>query len=228
MQQPPQSNLTFWQKIEMMRAAAMLPALTVMVILRRNLGYRFLNPAYLFGMAFALVVVSALAQQSRNPEGLLIFAAIMLVAGLVERFKRWRETHRGVRKHSYYIGDSYLEFKWLPAFMRRHRRVERFLDPLVCFIFGVLLLALSRALGMWLIFSSFCLRVFEDAVFRRQLDRELDTLDGMIASEDQVEIVERYSVSVEIRRRQKSDSGGIPTGLSPDIQRKIEQRRRRE
>jgi hypothetical protein len=226
MQQQQQPKFSLFQQIALMRALSLYPALTVMIFLRRSMGYRILNPLHLLGMMIVTVVVSTVAERSRNPELLRIFAALVLLGGLCERFKRWREYRKGVQQHSYYVGDSILEFKWLPAFIRRRRRVARFLDPLACFLVGLAAVGLSPALGKWLMFSAVCLRIFEDTVYHRQKDRALDTIDGMVASKIQAETVEHFSKSAQHAHTQNSP--GIPTGVGPDIQGKIEQRLRQE
>ena len=61
------------------------PALTVMVFLRKDLGFRLLNPLRLLAVTVFLVVVSVFAQQGNataNPMMLLIFALAFFVRKL--------------------------------------------------------------------------------------------------------------------------------------------------
>jgi len=230
MQPQPQSwnDLPLRQRIEIMQWLCTFPALTVMVFLRRNLGYRLLSPLSLCVVAAVMFLISTFAQHTPNPEGLQIFALLVLFVGASQRWSRWKEIRRGVRLHTYYIGDSCLEFRWLPGFIRRNRRIPRFFDPLFCFAIGALLFMVSPALGGWIVFSGFCLRTFEDAVYRKELERDLDTLDGLIASEVQAEAVEHFSEAPKEERRHADLSTGIPTGLAPDVEEVIARKRARK
>ena len=74
------------------------PALTVMVFLRRDLGYRLLNPAWLIAGTGFLFVITVLTQphtEGANPIDLLFFALGALILGIYQRVKRWREPNRG-------------------------------------------------------------------------------------------------------------------------------------
>ena len=219
MQQPPQREPSFSEKMQMMENLMVFPALTVMVLLRKNLGYRLLSPPRICGMAFLLFVVGALATNTPNHEALQVFAGLVFFFGIGQRVHRWNDARRGIRQHSYYIGDSRFEFKRMPAFLRRNRRFTRFFDPLACVIGGVLLLELCRPLGLWLVFSGLALRVLESQVQRRSQNRDLDTLDSMIESEVQEEVVEHYAM--RIHNQTDRTVNGIPTGCAADIQKTI-------
>ena len=219
--------MTFSDKMEMMRNLMVFPALTVMVLLRKNLGYRLLNPLHICGMALLLFVVGALAINTPRHEALQWFAGAVLFLGIGQRVRRMIDAWRGIRLHSYYIGDSMFVSKRMPKFLRRNRRFTRFFDPFVCIIVGVLLLEPCRPLGAWLILSGFALRVLESTVHKRSENRDLDTIDGMIASEVQAETVEEFMDGPDDRRQHQDAAEGIPTGLSSDIQRKIDQNRRK-
>lgn len=223
-QNQPDREMSLMEKMEAMRGMMGFPAMTVMVFLRHNLGYRFLHPGHLLSMGGILFVLGALAQDSPNHEALMLFGVLVPVLGLAQRFRRWLEIRRGVRLHSFYIGDSIFEAKWFPNFLKRKRRFTRIFDPLACVIGGACLLGVCPSLGMWLVFSGFALRVVEDTVYRQELNRDLDTLDGMIVSEVQAETVDRFAEPpAEVRQQQESNEG-IATGLSEDIQQKIKQR----
>ena len=196
------------------------PALTVMLLLRSNLGYRLLNPLALFGVSFAMAVIATWAAETTPyADALMLFAGLVFIGGIAERAKRWRELRRGMRLHSYYIGDSHLQRLKLPGFLRRNRRVERFIDPLICLLAGFPLVQFIPALGGWILFSGLCLRIVEDAVWKKQIERDLDTLDGMIESEVQEEVLEQYSV--RIHQPSQGQGEGIPTGYAADVQKTI-------
>jgi len=218
-------DLPLKQKIEFMQYMAFFPALTVMLFMRRDLGYRMLNPLWLTSISFVMCLVAGLAGHTPYADALLIFAGIVFVGGLAERLKRGRQINKGLRLHTYYPGDSFLHRLPMPRFMRNKRRLERFIDPLVCIVAGGLLCYFSKALGGWMVFSGMCMRVFDDAIYKAKIERELDLMDGMIEAEAQEEIIEHYSVRIQ------NDSGrpvnGIPTGCSADIQKTILRRSKR-
>jgi hypothetical protein len=94
---------------------------------------------------------------------------------------------------------------------------------LVGFFIAVLL---SHALGLWIMLSALFLHVFEQDTYERQVNRDLDILDGMFVSEIQAEVVDHFSQKQpEERRLTLEETAGIPTGLAPDIHKQIELRR---
>jgi hypothetical protein len=220
----PQREMSYAEKMELVQNLMTLPALTVMVCLRRNLGYRLLNPLHLLIMATVLCVIATFAQETPGSEWMPRFAAIMFIFGNGQRIRRWMDQRRGIRQHSYYIGDSIFAGKWLPAFLRRNRRFTRHFDPLACIIGGLCLLDASRGLAVWLVFSGLALRVLEDRVYRREQNQDLDTIDGMIASDVQAQAVEGFTAKPQARRQ---DDQGIATGLSADIEQQIKHRNKK-
>jgi hypothetical protein len=151
----------------------------------------------------------------------------LLTVAFLERYRRWRELCNGERWHTLSPGISYLELLPLPAFFKAHRRIYRFLDPLACFIFSMFFGAfVSQPLARWFAFSSFALFIYEQTLFEKQLDRDLDILDGLVAAEVQTETVEHFAgPQADEQRRTLEDTAGIPTGVAFDIHRQIEKRR---
>lgn len=216
-QQPPPQN-TFLQNYRFAQWLMQFPALTVLVLLRRDVGFRLLHPIKLLAVAIALIMLAALSQPgsgNSRPMDLFSFAWVFLAFASYQRFKRWRELRRNVRQHSYYIGTSPFQFKWLPGFCRCNRRLERFLDPIVVAAIGFALFPISRTLGLYLAFSGFCLRAYEFMIYERELHRDLDLLDSMVRSEVQAETVERFESAPGAPV--PSDSA-IPTGAAADTQ----------
>lgn len=195
------------------------PALTLTVFTRPDIGYRQLNPLTLLAVFGLLAVVTVLAtpgNEAAHREHLLIFAGVGFVSGLVQRIRRWCDLNRGVINHSQYIGTSRFDFSWLPPFVRRNRRVARYVEPVFFAGIGLALLPYSRALAVWLIFAAFCLRGFEDQVFRRERNRDLDLMDSIIVAEEQTRVLELYEQANNPPQHQVSP--GIPAGLGGDIE----------
>ena len=221
--QPQQSqNQSFIQHFQSAQWLVQFPALTVMLWLRRDLGYRMVSPIRVMpvtGILFVVTVLASPGNDDARPVYLLIFAVLTFVIGIYQRVRRWIQMERKVRQHSFYIGSSPFDFRWLPDFFRRNRRVARFIDPLVVMLIGLAVFQFSRALGMWLLFSGLSLRIHEQSVHQRERTMSLDIIDGMILSERQSQIVEEFEASSGWHRQKNTD--GIPTGLSDDIERQI-------
>ena len=93
---------------------------------------------------------------------------------------------------------------------------------------GGILAGLSHGLGLWVIFSAFWLYVMEADIFQTQLNRELDTLDGLFDSEVQGEVVQRYAgrdSNAITAPPTLAETSGVPTGVSGDIAKQIALRR---
>ena len=225
-QRPPANILSFWRQAENMQWLTKFPALTVMVLLRADLGYRLLNPLHLMTtgvvVAFAAAFIQA-ARRTLNINDLLLFLLAAFAVGMCQRFHRWRQMAHGICQHSYYIGTSPLDFRWLPAFCRRNRRVARYADPAFCVFIGVAIQKDFPALSAYIIFAGICLRGFEDVVHRKELNRDLDTLDGLIVSERQGQTVEKFEQPPAAKRQ--APTIGIPTGLAPDVRDLIKRRK---
>ena len=98
----------------------------------------------------------------------------------------------------------------------------RFVDPFFCIILGFAVLAESTALGCWLIIAGTAVRIFEDAVHRKELNRDLDILDSLIISEVHGGTVEKFDDSAP--HSSQSSSPPVPTGLAPDVMRSFKKR----
>jgi hypothetical protein len=215
---PPTERRNFIQDFYFAQWFTQFPALTIQVILRRDVGYRVLNPLKLIAVMGGLAVIAILAtpgNEDARPTDLLVFAGISFLFGLAQRIRRWLDVDKAARQHSYYVGSSPFDFRWLPNFIRRNRRVARYFDPLACALIGVTLLPYTRALAMWLIFSGFCLRALEHQIFAKERNRDLDLSDSVIMAEQQARNLDRMDQSQS--KTQHQADGGIPTGLGDDI-----------
>jgi hypothetical protein len=208
---------------ELMKALSRFPALTVMVCLRRDLGYRAVSLLALVVMTAILIALASNAKPENRPQDLMIFALVMFLLGSTQRIRRWRQFRQGVRQHSYYIGTSPFDFRWLPGFIRNERRIARYLDPLVCVVIGFWLLRYSVCLALWLLFAGVALRAFEDVIYKRELHQRLDTIDGLVMSEIQADNIERFTK--EAAANPQHQRTGVPTGLGDDIQDRIKSRK---
>jgi len=223
----PQQGPSFIQQYQFAKWLMQFPALTLMVILRRDIGYCLLNPLALiavFGLLFVVAVLATPGNEAARPMDLAIFAVIGFLSGLAQLIRRWWDMSRKPHQHSYYIGSSPFDQKWLPVYLRQNRRAARFLDPLVCAGIGFILLPYSRALAMWLIFSGFCLRAYEFNIHVRDMETELDLKDSLIEARRHSEILEQGEPSPDAMPDQPD--AGVPTGLGNDIREHLKRRRR--
>lgn len=221
----PRNNLPNWLSAENSKWLMRYPAMTVMVFMRRDIGYRLLDLKPMIIMTGILMLVAAIIppdEPGANPEYLLWFALISLFLASCQRTKRWREFKRGVLQHTYYIGTSPFDFQWLPRFCRRFRRMGRFADPFFCIIAGGIMLLESTALGFWLMIAGAALRIFEDVVHEKELNRDFDILDSVIISEVHGNTVEQFDDSSP--HTPQPSSQPVPTGLAPDIEEHIRNR----
>ncbi len=243
----PGSNTTISQKVTIFANLALFPAMSLLVFIRRKPGYRFLSPTRLF-VSFILLwciagiaggAASFLAPQSSsyypgagasaagNAVGaavpLFLFALAVLITGLVKRALRFRAIKRGERWHTYSRGISL--FEGLPL---NDSQVKRYVDPGIAFIFGLLLLIIPflRPLGYWLMFSAFCLFIWEQWDYEQALNRDLDILDSLTDAEVSGEVADIYAQPENQRQQPLERTAGIPTGIAPDIAAQIERRRR--
>lgn len=227
MNQPNQSPSggSLFQRVEAIKWWMRFPALTVMFFFRKHLGYRLLNPLHIFAITGAIIFLS-LHLQKANPGGggedLMWFGIVALCLGMLRRAISWKELQLGLSVHSYYIGTSPFEFRWLPAYLLRYRRMARFADPLFCIALGFLYLRVSTPLGYWLMFAGVSLRAFEDAVYRKALDRDLDLADGLIMSDVYSRSVEQFS---QPPQQPPGQSNGLPTGLASDVEMQMRRRK---
>ncbi|TAL00755.1 MAG: hypothetical protein EPO07_09270 [Verrucomicrobia bacterium] len=225
--QPDQSP-SFMQQYIIVKWLIQFPARSVMVLLRRDIGVRLLNPlvlAAVFGFVAVLAILATPGNEAARPGDLLIFAGLGFLSGIVQRVRRLWGMSRNVRQHTYYIGSSPFA-KWLPEFLRRNRRDGRFIDPLFCMTVGFILLPYSKALAMWLVFSGFCLRLFEFTVHEREQENELDLKDSLVEAEQNSRTVEQ-SEHVPDEMPEQSDAG-IPTGIGSDISEQVKKQRTRK
>jgi hypothetical protein len=225
-QQQPQQHTTLAEKVETTAALALFPAMTIMVFLRRKLGYRFLDPMKILGMALVLWVLSAFSAVSGNIASALpltLFAVIFLIVGYAQRRTRWWDIRYGVSWHSYSRGISW--FSYIPFWPLSETSVKRFIDPAAAAIVGVILAFIFPWLGYYIVFSAVCLFIFEAADYERSINRMLDQLDNLVESEVVSGNVAYYAGEGQAAQRPLEETAGIPTGTDPDLAAAIERRK---
>ena len=227
-QQPVRTQATFTEKMATAELIAMVPAMTLMLNSRKDIGARLARRQIAISGILLLLGVGyfvELQQPNRSPVLILIGFVTLFQYGF-HLLRRWREFRRGASEHSYYLGTSGFEFRWMPKFIRRSRVMSRFVDPLVFGAAGFLVIKYLFFFGMWLIVSSACLLFVELRAWSREVHRELDVSDGLVTSEVQSDTVDRFSPPPDRIIEAAHASDVIPTGLGSDIADKIRRRKR--
>jgi hypothetical protein len=231
---PPQNqnfeDLPYDQRVRIVQAVMLFPALTLMVFIRRKVGFRLLKPTWLIVMAIILNGLSGFVASDGMAAHFYVaaFAIAMVALGLLQRRNRWRDICNGVRWHTYTSGISYLERLPLPEWLVSERKLYRTVEPLLGLIVGLTIRQhVSIVLGAWIIFASLGLFMFEQLRYEKWLDAFLDALDSLVESEIHAENVKHFDDKGEAGEEQRSleDNAGIPTGLGADIQKQIQVRR---
>src|SRR5579864_314137 len=156
MQEQQQQAITFEQKINIIQNITLFPALTIMVFLRRKVGFRFLDMMKIQVMVVLLWAYGAFSTITFGPAAggiIFLFSIAVLIAAIIERRMRWNEIKRGISWHTYSRGIS-----WFSSFLPlSETAVKRFIDPAAALIPGIVFFFLFRPLGLYLILSAVCL-----------------------------------------------------------------------
>lgn len=252
-----------WEERKAMTFALLqLPALTVMPLLRKRIGYRTLSPGRLFLMTALLLVIGnplrpdafpiplftqepsyfippdwqgssadylpdpyatppAPSGAPMSPGWLGLFAIVMGLSAATQRSARWKDIRRGIAWHSYHRGISIF-----PFLRSDEDFVRRFVDPLLCVIFGFLVWnSFSKALGAWLIFSGLALRFVEYTIYQWQVEQNLNAMDSSIDGRTLGDMMQHFEQHPTARRFSTENAEVIHTTLSPDVEALIARRR---
>lgn len=158
-------------------------AKTVIVFLRHDFGERYFNVIDSFGSTLTFIgfaVVAGVVLASENDGlvlGLFLFGFIGM--SLFHLFLAKQRDRSGRRWHSRYPGTSYLAFI-APGNVFF---VQRYLEPILAIILGFALAVINRPLGVWFVFSGFCIAATEQIAAQRFRNRLLDAIDAQIEAE---------------------------------------------
>jgi hypothetical protein len=231
--QPPKFSLnplTPWispsETVKLIQAISAIPALPVMVFLRKNIGFRRLKLTYVLPIALLIFFFGVFSTNWT----LIAFGLAFGIMGYYQNWRSWTDLKKGKLWHTYSDGISWLEYLPLPEFLYEEERIYRFLDPLAGYAVSVLLWAIpiTRPLATGLFFSAVFLAIHQQQGYDFRLNQWLDFNDNQANME---------AVSSWSRRAQKKqkatvpmrdvESYGISTGVGADIRKRIEERRPR-
>lgn len=210
-----------------------VPSLTVMLLLRRKIGYRTIQPwmlllafmaMFMMGGGSLMAGFSPFAAGGSGAGKYLMLLAAFLVAGLgiMQRRAAWMRITQGERWHTKSRGLSHLAF--LPF---SEHIVQRFIEPTVCAVLGFLFLSLGQtSMGIWLLFSGLCLAALEAIIYDVQLNQMLDQLDGLVEAEVAAENAAFFSQPQNGTEAPGIEQmSGVTVGFAPELQHLVEKRR---
>lgn len=216
-------QMSIGQKIDLVAAILSYPALTILMFVRRRVGYRTLRPFQIVLMFLLMQNVPLLFDQhctlvngcTALPDaglstGYYYFSWAILIGGFLQRWLRWFELTHGRAWHSYSRGVSYFEFlsrfRFTPgnfiSFIPKSivlripiSIIYRLVDAAFVMCLAMLIgdLPGMKGLARWLFFSGACMMFVENYVFDKQLDRELDLLDAMVEGEIHASLAQKFS-----------------------------------
>ena len=218
-------TFTLSQKMDIIAVLASFPALTVMVFLRRKLGYRFIDMMKIQVTVLLLWGLSAFSAVANPRAGaaFFLFSLAVLAFAYVGRWLRWRDIKNGIAWHTYSRGVSWINYI-IPL---RETTVKRFLDPLIVAVIGLVLSFVFSWFGYFLVFSAACLFIFEAWDYDKAVNRMLDVLDSQVESEVVSANVEYFEQGGQANERPVEQTAGIPTGVAPDLAAAIARRQAR-
>ena len=191
-----QAPLAHRHTLEKPSRLRLIPALTVMVFMRRRIGDRMLM-LWLLPTALALYAIQPLTGRSLDDHALRVFAVLAVLLGIVHWVHFLLVRHRGEARadaglppvealwHSYDRGESWLSFLPLPAVL-----VQMVLDPALCAWLGWMSLQhYSAWLGYWLLIGAGALFFTEFHDRPNDYHRSADIRDGIVEGQRQSEAV---------------------------------------
>jgi hypothetical protein len=210
-------------------------SLTLIVLLRKRVGYRLMHSWWLFlGIAvlivFPYVVGNFFTGTMRAyfaPDNPACALFAMAVAGRAWYLRKQHldDIHDlGTREswHTRDPGASAYGFETDPD-----AYLHRFGEPVACFLVGLVVKQfISWPLGVWILVASVCLALFERFVHRQALHRKLNIVDTLAEGRLHGEWADRFSRQGRAGPTMDAANDGIPAGSDDELIRRAERRRR--
>lgn len=214
--------MTYREKVNLFKNITAIVSLSVVVFIRRRIGFRLLDSGWyvLAAIAVGLIALFTYDPGSRFPRVMFWYALGILVFGAVHRAIAWFQFRRGTQPHSYSTGISIFELLPIPRFLRGGRAMNAVFDPFAIGITGIVVRErVFEPLGNWLMFSAICLFLSEIFMQAHAVNRDMDVADGLVTAGVQAEAAKRFE---GVKDDSGADSGvPVPTGLGRDIRRKL-------
>jgi len=216
-QGPAHTPMTLGEKKETVEILSVVVAMIVTPIMRHGMGYQRAKVGLLL-FVFAVLGVSDLIWPSIP---LLVLAVVTLVRGSWQNHQSRRAVRRGeLAGDTRSNGLSWLRLLPIPGWLTREERVERFLDPLVCFGAGMAIFTgLDHETGVWVIAAAMCLRIRERYEYAYRDNLRAERHNAMITSYDGLVHMHQMQAGSGPQRlpARAADNYALPTG-GPDDQ----------
>lgn len=159
-------------------------AVTIEVFLHHRFGSRYLGAQAAMGLV--LMPLFTVFFPHANPFPLLAMTGLYLGFCVLARVDVLRRVSKGEREHSYYSGWPYLM-----AIFRgwSELTVKQYVECLLAFIAGILLLPLNQPLGLYLMLAGLCVGACYTAYRGAERKRLRDMNDSLI---DQRRVAEQF------------------------------------
>jgi hypothetical protein len=220
--------MPYRQKVELLKAIAALPSLSVIVFLRKRIGFRLLDSGWYLAVAFVVYLIAIFNYDPSYPypHAMEWYALGIVLFGAFHRGQAWFQFKKGTPPHSYSSGISIFLNRRTPQFIRRNRLANVVFDPLVTILTGAAVrIALSPIFGNWLMFAGVSLFLYELFIHANSINRDMDIADGLIAADIQSDSAKRFKGTTSAGSSENDGGAAIPTGLGSDIQARIKHRK---
>lgn len=184
MSQPEQSSFPWGRMIEMIFGLVVgAGAASSEVFLHRRFGSRYLGVQA--SAVFLIVPMFAGTFPEDSPEPLIGFLAVYLLMVIIARIDIWKRRRKRDLEHSYYNGWPFL---LRSTALRYEYFFKQVIEPILVFGVAAIIAPLNRPLGLYLLFSLFCL-FFKTFHMNEQYQRQL--MDADDALMEQQSLAER-------------------------------------
>jgi hypothetical protein len=223
----------FRNSTETAKGLAVILAMVVRLLLRRNIGFALLKKTYLAGLVvffiganwlgnlhFSLLSLFGGGVRSEGDGSLRLYALFVLIPlwGW-QYYLRLREEKQGQEPHNFWPGDSWFSFLPLPQ-----QYIHTGVDTLVALIAGALLRYRLNCplLGLWMMFSAVAFFIVERTVYRQAIEQRRTKRDLMKEAAWDAETMEEPRPAASSARA----TDGLATGSDDELEAQIERRRR--
>lgn len=212
---------------KMIQKISSIPALPMMLFLRKRIGFRRVKLTYIFIIAAGIYFLGAFL----HSFPLMLYGFAVLGVGYYQNWTSWHVLINSVEDHhTYSDGISWFEYLPFADFMYKEERIHRFVDTFAGYTIALVFFIippLRSAFWVPLIATMF-LTIHSQYAYEYRLNHFLDMNDAQVDSLAQLSITKR-------KRQNKSgslrlsdpESFGIPTGIGDDIAEIIQKRERR-
>lgn len=178
------------------------------VFLHRNFGERFFSPIEFIAGSIALYSFMFLGRILFYPHviGLMLFGFLATAMGAYHLYVIQERKKKGIVLHSRYWGDSW---PFLYELGVSQQTIQFYIEPIFCFLVGLVLIGVTPLLGAWIIYASIAWFFFCQLDLRKWNNRILDAIDQ--------EIEARNFQAAVVARKGPQETEGFFVPVSPNF-----------